>query len=166
MTENRIFPMASGGGYGAVIHGNFVEVRIDYRGFSAMVAAFQTDGNVQYQPFDNLADAVAWAVATAATHQGRPHPRSKIEYWEIRNGYSITVEPADSGGYEAETFPMWIDAGPEPIRDSKTFPTRDEAVEWARQSADEQSQRDADYQQQLRQIRDTLEAHSGEAHSG
>ncbi len=162
MAELQIFSLASGEGYGAVIHGNFVTICTSYRGFDASVAAFQSDHNYQYQHFDTAADAVAWAAATAATHQGQTSQISNFDYWEVHNGYSITTKLTDSDGYEAETFPMWIDSDHHGVMiNSKTFSTRDEAIEWARQSADEQSQGDAAYKQKLRLIKNSLEAHSG-----
>ena len=104
---------------------------------------------------------MAWAVATAETHQGRPRERSPITYWEIRNGHSITVELTNSGEYEGEIFELWIDSEPEPFRNYKRFPTQDEAIQWAREAADVQAGHYNDYQLKLRQIRDALEAQSG-----
>ena len=161
MPERRIFPLTSSEGYGAVVHGNFITIRIGMRGFYASVSALLSDANYQRGEFDNAIDAVAWAVATAGTHQGQPNRFSKTEYWEIRNGYSIAVEPDGTGGYQAETHPLWVDTDPGPIRNFKTFPGRGEAIRWARQSADEQAGYDAEYERSLQQIRASLEAHSG-----
>ena len=162
MPEGRIFSLTSREGFGTVVNGNFVAVRVsnrvNSRGFSASVAAFQLDGNYQYQNFDTAADAVSWGVATAATHQGESGPISKIEYWEIREGYSVTISRVDGGGYEAETYPMWHDSEPEPMRNFKGFPTLDGPLDWARGSVDEQSGYDSDYELSLQQIRNSLEA--------
>ncbi len=159
--ERRIFPLTSGEGYGAVVNGNFIRINIGMGGFYASVYAFLSDDNGQFNKFDNAADAVAWAVATAETHQGQPRGRFPIAHWEIRHGYSVTVELVDSGEYEGEIFALWIDSRPEPIRIYKRFPTQDEAVQWAREEADAQAGHDNDYQLRLRQIRDALEAQSG-----
>ena len=91
MEEMQIFPMTSGDGYGAVVHGNFVTVCRGMSEFHAQVQAFQTDGGSQFETFETIAEAVAWAFAAAQKHLGKPHQFSKIEYWEIRNGYSITI---------------------------------------------------------------------------
>ncbi len=161
MPERRIFPMTSGEGYGAVVHGNFVTISRSFLGFHASVSAFQLDGNYQFQSFDTLDEAVAWAVAAAETHQGQPKPVSETEHWEIRNGYSITVGPNNSGRYKVDVFPMWVDSDHYPVlNDIETFATRDEAIEWCRRAADERSQQNADYELSLLEIRDALEAHS------
>lgn len=161
MPERQIFPMASGEGYGAVIHGNFVRISLGFRGFYASVCAFQMDDNYQFESFDTLDEAVAWAVAAAETHQGQPRPISKTEHWEIRNGYSITVGPNDSGRYKVDVFPMWVDSDHFPVlNDIETFETRDEAIEWCRRAADERSQQNTDYERSILAIRDALEAHS------
>ncbi len=158
MAELQIFPLTSGQGYGAVIHGNFVTVCTGFRGFSASVAAFQLDGNHQYETFETAAAAAEWAVLAASTHQGKPHQISKIEYWEVRKGYSIEISRLDAGGYEAETFPMWVDSDHmEPMRNFKAFSTTEEAIEWARLSADEQSRHDDDHARTIQQIREALE---------
>ena len=158
MAESRIFRLTSGQGYGAVINGNFIKVDVGMRGFYASVYAFLSDDNGQFSEFDSAADAVAWAVATAEIHQGQPRERSPITYWEIRNGYSITVKLTDSGEYEGEIFDLWIDSEPEPLRIFKRFSTQDEAVQWAREAADVQTSHDNDYQLKIRQIRNALEA--------
>jgi hypothetical protein len=143
MPEDRIFSLTSREGFGTVVNGNLVAVRVSNRvhssGFSASVAAFQLDVNYQCQKFDTAADAVSWAVATAVTHQGEPRPISKIEYREIRDGHSITISRVDVGVYESETYPMWQDSEPELMRNFKRFPTLAEALDWARGSVDEQS---------------------------
>jgi len=161
MAENVIFQLTSGEGFGAVIHGNFVSVCIGYQKIYASVSAFLLDANHQYQGFDSVDEAVAWAAAVAETHQGQAREISRINYWEIRKGYSITVESVESGGYEAELHPMWFDSDPGPIRVYKTFPDRDEAIAWAREEAEQQRGRGAEYQQKLQQIRASLEAHAG-----
>ncbi len=101
MNESRIFPLTSGEGYGAVIHKNFVTIRIGFRGFCASVSAFLSSANYQFQNFDNMADVVAWAIAAAETHQGKGRGNSRIDYSEIHNGYSIIIEPVESGEYRA-----------------------------------------------------------------
>ena len=161
MAERRIFRLTSGEGYGAVVNGHFIRVRISYRGFSASVFAFLADDEGQYSEFDNAADAVAWAVATAETHQGQPRGRFPIAHWEIRNGYSITIEADDSGSYQAETYPLWVDSRPEPFRNFKDFNNLDEAIRWARQSADEQAGHDAEYEHSLQEIMAALQTQSG-----
>ena len=160
MSESRIFRLTSGEGYGAVLNGNFVKVTIGMGGYYASVYAFLSDDNGQFGRFDNIADAVNWAVATARTHQGQPRERSLIAYWEIRNGFSITVKLTDSGEYEGETFALWIDSEPEPFRNFKRFPTLDEAVQWARKATDEQTDHESGYEFRLRKIRDELQAQS------
>ena len=159
--ERRIFRLTSGEGYGAVVNGNFIKVGKGFRGFSASVYAFLSDDNGQYSEFDNAADAVAWAVNTAKSHQGQSREKFPVAHWEIRHGYSITIEADESGSYEAETFPLWVDSPPDPLRNFKKFTDLDEALEWARKTADEQAGYDADYEQALRQIREALEALSG-----
>lgn len=161
MPERRIFRLTSGEGSGAVVNGNFIRVRTGFRGFPAFVCAFLSDDNGQYSEFNNAVEAAAWAVAAAKTNQGQPRGRFPIAYWEIRNGYSVTVRLTDSGEYEGETFALWIDSEPEPLRNFKRFPTQDEAVQWAREAADEQAAHDNDYELRLCQIRDALEAQSG-----
>lgn len=160
MSESRIFRLTSGEGYGAVVNGNFVKVTIGMGGYYASVYAFLSDDNGQFGRFDNIADAVNWAVTIARTHQGQPRERSLIAYWEIRNGFSITVELTDSGEYEGETFALWIDSEPEPFRNFKRFPTLDEAVQWARKATDEQTDHESGYEFRLRKIRDELQAQS------
>lgn len=159
MPERWLFPLTSGEGYGAVIHGNFVRISIGMTGFYASVYALLSYSNSQFKVFDNPADAVEWAVTTARTHQGQQGPYSKNVYWEIRHGYSITIEPEDSVGYEADIFPLWIDLGPEPMRIYKRFPEQDEALQWARQAADEQAGHDVKNERTLQQIREALESH-------
>lgn len=159
--ERRIFRLTSGEGYGAVVNGNFIKVDIGMDKFYAHVYAFLSDGNGQYSVFDTVADAVAWAVDTAKTHQGQPMERSSIQYWEIRNGYSITVKLTDSGEYEGEVTELWIDSDPGPLRNFKQFHAQDEALQWARDAADEQKGYENDYRLKLREIRDALEAQSG-----
>lgn len=158
--ERRIFRLTSGEGYGAVVNGNFIRVSVGMRGFYAHVYAFMSDDNGQFSEFDSAADAVAWAVSTAETHQGRTRERSPITYWEIRNGYSITVKFTGTGEYEGEIFDLWVDREPEPMRIFKRLSTQDEAVQWAREAADVQIGYYNDYQLNLRQIREALEAQS------
>ena len=159
--ERRIFRLTSGEGYGAVVNGNFIMVRSSFRRFSASVFAFLSDYDGQYSEFDSATDAVAWAVATAETHQGQPRGRSPIVHWEIRSGYSITIEADDSGSYQAETYPLWVDSRPEPMRNFKDFTDLDEAICWARHSADEQARHDAAYEHSLQEIMAALQTQSG-----
>ncbi len=158
--ERSIFPLSSGEGYGAVVNGNFIKVGIGYRGFTASVYAFLSDDNGQYSQFDDAADAVSWAIATAQTHEGQARERFPVAHWEIRKGYSITVRLTDSGEYKGDIFPLWVDSEPEPMRIFKQFPTQDEAVQWARRAADEQVDQEQDYKLRLLQIKNELEAQS------
>ena len=160
MPERRIFRLTSGSGYGAVVNGNFVRVATSFRGIHASVYAFLSDDNGQYSEFDNAADAVAWAVNTAKSHQGQSRETFPIAHWEIRHGYSITIKGDESGSYEAETFPLWVDSHPDPMRNFRKFADLDEALEWARRSADEQAGYDNNYGLKRRQILEELEAHS------
>ena len=160
MSESRIFRLTSGEGYGAVVNGNFVKVTIAMGGYYASVYAFLSDDNGQFGRFDTEADAANWAITTATTHEGQPRERSPITYWEIRNGFSITVKLTDSGEYEGEIFGLWIDSEPGPLRIFEQFPTQDEAVQWARKVADEQADQERDYELRLLRIRDELEAQS------
>lgn len=167
--NSPVYPMRSGEGHFAVINGNFVYIRYwpsvigdGADRYSAHVDAFLQDDDNQYQSFDNLADAVAWAVATAQTHQGRAHPRSKIVHWEMRHGLAVTVSETDDGGYESETFPMWHDIDPSPIRDVKRFATRDEALQYARDSADVGWQGFVNYHRIISEIGDALAAQIGD----
>ena len=70
MAERRIFPLASGTGFAAVIHGNIVRLAAEMSKFNAHVYAFPADGNPQYRSFEISAEATAWCVATAAAHKG------------------------------------------------------------------------------------------------
>ncbi len=160
MAESRIFRLTSGEGYGAVVNGNFIKINIGMREFYASVYAFLSDDNGQFCRFDNAADAVSWAVATANTHEGQARDRFPVAYWEIRKGYSITVRLTDSGEYKGEIFPLWVDSEPEPMRIFKQFPTQDEAVQWARRATDEQVDQEQDYELRLLQIKNELEAQS------
>ena len=160
MAESRIFRLTSGEGYGAVVNGNFIRINIGIGGFYASVYAFLSDDNGQYSQFDNAADAVSWAVATANTHEGQARERFPVAYWEIRKGYSITVKLTDSGEYKGDIFPLWVDSEPEPMRIFKQFPTQDEAVQWARRAADEQADQQQNYELRLLQIKNELEAQS------
>ena len=159
--ERRVFRLTSGGGYGAVVNGNFIRVSIGLEKFYASVYAFLSDANGQNGAFDSVADAVTWAIATAKTHHGQSREKFPVAHWEIRDGYSITVKLTDSGEYEGEIFELRIDSEPEPMRIYQRFPTQDEAVQWAREAVDVQIGYEDDYQLKLRQIRDALEAQSG-----
>ena len=169
MTDPQIYPMSSGEGYAAVINGNFVSIKYwpdilggDNNRYTAQVSAFLQDANDQYQTFDHLADAIAWAIAAAQTHQGQPRPVSRIVHWEIRHCYAITVTQTDDGQYESETFPMWWDVDPSPIRDFKKFPTQDEALQHARNSADEYQRHNDRYRRIIQEIHDALAAQTAQ----
>ncbi len=97
MAERQIFPLASGAGFAAVIHGNIVRLTAGTGTFTADVYAFTADGNPQYRSFDTAAEATAWCVATAAAHQGKPNQYSHVEHWEVRNGYSIANRSRAAG---------------------------------------------------------------------
>ena len=171
MTDSQnspVYPMHSGEGHFAVINGNFVCIKYwpsvipgEAGQYTAAVDAFLEDDDNQYQSFDRLADAVAWAVATAQTHQGQADPPSKIVHWEMRHGLAITVTETDDGGYESETFPMWHDIDPSPIRDVKRFPTRDEALQYARDSADAGWQGFVNYHRIISEIGEALASQIG-----
>ena len=161
MEEIQIFPMTSGYGYGAVVHGNFVTVCIGMSTFYAHVKAFVTDGDSQFEAFETIAEAVAWAFAAAQKHLGKPYQLSKIVYWEIRNGYSITIDLTDSGRYHADIFPMWIDSDNYPeMGHPETFSTLDDALDFARNTADETMRADASDRQLVEEIRAAMEANS------
>ena len=161
MEEMQIFPMTSGDGYGAVVHGNFVTVCRGMSEFHAQVQAFQTDGGSQFETFETIAEAVAWAFAAAQKHLGKPHQFSKIEYWEIRNGYSITINLTESGCYQADIFPMWVDSDNRPVMGHpETFSTLDAALDFARNTADETMRADASDRQLVEEIRAAMEANS------
>lgn len=156
MPERKVFRLTSGEGYGAVVNGNFVRVVIGLGGFYVSVYAFLSDDTSLFQVFDNAADAVKWGVETAKNHQGKSREKFPVAHWEIRHGYSLTVSLEDSGEYEGEIFPLWYDSHPDPLRNFKRWPTRDEAIQWAREAADEAARQDDDYQSRRRQIRDAL----------
>ena len=108
-----------------------------------------------------IAEAVAWAFAAAQKHLGKPHQFSKIEYWEIRNGYSITINLTESGCYQADIFPMWVDSDNRPVMGyAETFSTLDAALDFARNRTDETMRADTSYRQLLEEIRATMEANS------
>ena len=159
MAERQIFPLASGAGFAAVIHGNIVRLTAGTGTFHANVYAFPSDGNWQYRSFDTAAEATAWCVATAAVHQGKPNQYSHVEHWEVRNGYSITISRTESGDYKPDRHPIWVDSDHVPVMGfAERFPSLDEAMEWIRQAVDEESRLEADYQRELRELRDALES--------
>ena len=165
MAEIKIFPMVSGDGFGAIIHGNFVTITIGFNKFYASVSAFKSDANYQHEAFDTAAEAAAWATKVAETHEGRAREisKSKIEHWELRDdGYSITINRTDSGEYGVDVFPMWVDSDHYPVlNDIEKFPTVEEALQFARQSADERERHRIRYEDTVQQIKTALEAHSG-----
>ena len=169
MGGNRVYALRSGEGYGADVGGNFVEIRYSRSvnpdrypdRYSVHLKAFPGDRNRQYQSFDTLAEAVAWGVAAAQSHRGRAHDESKIVHWEIRHGSAITVTQTDDGGYEGETFMLWYDIDPSPIRNFKKFPTFDEALEYGREWAEGSRQATDDYHRIIREIGDVLAAQIG-----
>ena len=159
MAERQIFPLASGAGFAAVIHGSIVRLTAGTGTFNADVYAFKADGNPQYRSFDTAAEATAWCVATAAVHQGKPNRYSHVEHWEVRNGYSITISRTESGDYKPDRHPVWVDSDHVPVMGfAERFPSLDEAMEWVRQAVDEESRLEADYQRELRELRDALES--------
>ena len=159
MAERQIFPLASGAGFAAVIHGNIVRLTAGTGTFNADVYAFPADGNPQYRSFDTAAEATAWCVATAAVHQGKPNQYSHVEHWEVRNGYSITISRTESGDYKPDRHPIWVDSDHVPVMGfAERFPSLHEAMEWVRQAVDEESRLEADYQRELRELRDALES--------
>ena len=159
MAERQIFPLASGTGVAAVIHGNIVRLTAGTGALHAHVYAFPSDGNRQYRSFDTAAEATAWCVATAAVHQGKPNQYSHVEHWEVRNGYSITISRTESGDYKPDRHPIWVDSDHVPVMGfAERFPSLDEALEWIRQAVDKESRLEADYQRELRELRDALES--------
>ncbi len=159
MAERQIFPLISGTGFAAVIHGNIVRITAEMRRFDAHVYAFSADANSQYRSFDTATEATGWCVATAAAHQGKPNQYSRVEYWEVRNGYSITISRTESGEYKPDGLPVWVDSDHFPlIGFTERFPNLDEALEWIRQTVDEDSRREADCQRELRELRDALDS--------
>ena len=170
-SENRVYALRSGEGYGVEVNGNFVEIRYSPSvnpdrypdSYSVYVSAFSRDRNGQHQSFESLADAVAWGVRAAQGHQGRASDRFPIAHWEIRHGSAITVTQTDDGGYEGETFMLWYDIDPGPIRNFKKFPTLDEALQYGREWAEKSRQATDDYESIVREIGDVLAAHIGDS---
>ena len=159
MAERQIFPLASGTGFAAVIHGNIVHLTAGTGTFNAYVYAFTRDGNLQYRRFDTAAEAAAWCVATAAVHQGKPNRYSHVEHWEVRNGYCISISRTESGDYKPDMHPVWVDSDHVPVMGfTERFPSLDEAMEWVREAVDKEGQLEADYQRAMRELRDALEA--------
>ena len=159
MTERQIFPLASGTGFAAVIHRNIVRLTAGTGKFHGHVYAFQGDGNGRYQSFDTAAEATAWCVATAAVHQGEPNRYSKDEYREVRNGYHISISRTESGDYQPDRHPVWVDSNHVPVMGfAERFPSLDEALEWVRKAVDEESRLESDYQRGLRELREALES--------
>ena len=159
MAERQIFPLASGTGFAAVIHGNIVLITAWMGAFHAHVYAFPADDNRQYRSFDTAAEATAWCVATAAVYQGKPNRHSEDVYQELRNSYSITIRRTESGDYKPDRHPVWVDSDHVPVMGfSERFPSLDEALDWIRQAVDKESRLEADYQRGLRELRDALES--------
>ena len=162
MTDSLVFPLTSGAGFGAVVHGNFVTVTTDETGFSGHVQAFQNDSNSQYGRFQSVTEVVGWAVAAAAAHQGASNRVAQFEHWEIRGGYSIAVRPDASGRFKSDIFPMWADSKHYPFMAyPDAFPTLEEAIQFARATVDQLLDQDADHGKRLGQIREALERVSG-----
>ena len=159
MAERQIFPLTSGTGFAAVIHGNIVCLTAGTMKFNAHVYAFPGDGNLQYRSFDTAAEAAAWCVTTAAVHQGKPNRYSKDEYREVRNGYYISISRTESGDYKPDRHPVWVDSDHVPVMGfTDRFPNLDEALEWVREAVDKEGQLEADYQRAMRELRDALES--------
>ena len=159
MEEHETYQLTSGAGYVVVANGNFVSLRYSGSSVHAAVMAFPEDANVQSQGFDDAAEAVAWATSAAESHVGKPGRYSRVEHWESRQCYSITIERGDSGLFRTDVFPMWADSDRYPhMRDPTTFSTLDEAIEHARNWADAQITYDAEWRQRLRRLREALGA--------
>ena len=159
MSELQVYQLASGRGYAAEMHGNIVNITADGKGFSALVFAHPGDVNVQYESFDTAVEAVAWCAATSAAHQCQPGQYSKVEYWEVRHGYSITISLTESGEYQPDRLPVWVDSDHYPVLQyAERFQERDAALDWIRQRVDEESQGDADYQGVLLELKDALDS--------
>ena len=157
MEERQIYQLTSGAGYVVVVNGNFVSLRYSGSSVHTAVMAFLQDANMQVQTFDDAAEAVAWATSAAESHVGKPRQYSRVEHWESRQCYSITIERMESGLFQTDVFPMWVDSDRYPhLRDSTTFSTRDEAIEHARSWTDAQITHDAEWRQRLRQLRKAL----------
>ena len=157
MEERQIYQLTSGAGYVVVVNGNFVSLRYSGSSVHTAVMAFPEDANMQSQGFDDAAEAVAWATSAAESHVGKPWRYSRVEHWESRQCYSITIERGDSGLFRTDVFPMWADSDRYPhMRDLTTFSTLDEAIEHARNWADAQITYDAEWRQRLRQLREAL----------
>ena len=154
VTRTQVFPLASGTGFAASVHGNIV--RITTRGrstYDAHVYAFSQDANGNYQTFDSIPQAVSWAITTAATHVGKPNPYSKAEFWEIRDGVSITIHRTESGAYKPNRHPIWIDSDHVPIMGlTEIFPSLDEALTWVRKTVDEENLMEKDHQALMQEI--------------
>ena len=97
MEERQIYQLTSGAGYVVVVNGNFVRLRYSGSSVHTAVMAFPEDANVQSQRFDDAAEAVTWATSAAESHVGKPWRYSRVEHWESRQCYSITIE----GGFRA-----------------------------------------------------------------
>ena len=159
MAERQIFPLTSGTGFAAVIHGNIVCLTAGTKTCNAHVYAFPGDGNLQYRSFDTAAEAAVWCVATAAVHQGKPNQYSHVEHWEVRNGNSITISRTESGDYKPDRHPIWVDSDHVPVMGfAERFPNLDEALEWVREAVDKEGQLEADCQRAMRELRDALES--------
>ena len=159
MTEPQIFPLASGTGFATVIHGNIVHITSHAGEFDAHVYAFLQDANSQYRSFNTAAQAADWCIAAAAEHRGTPNSYSHIEYWEVRNGHSLTISRTESGEYKPDRHPIWIDSDHIPVMGlRKTFLNLQDALQWIRRLVDDESQQEADYRNRLRQLRQMLDS--------
>ena len=160
MPQPEIFLLASGTGFATTVNGNIVRITAGDGRFHAQVYAFTTDANSNYQIFDAAEQAMTWCVQTAATHQGGPNRYSKIQYWEIHNGYSITITPTDSGTFRPDRHPIWADSDYFPVMGiTEEFPSTQEALEWVRDLVDREHHAETNYQNRLAHLRETIEAH-------
>lgn len=173
MNDQQIYAMTSHHGYGIAIDGNFAQITVSpategYR-YTVTVSSFPTDRATQYRAFQDLDEAVEWAIATAQTHKPQPNPLSLVVHWEHRKGYAITVSKNEVrigngesgiGGYESSTFPMWHDLDQPTLNDTQRFPTVQEALEYARSQVDAYQQSEEHHSQLVRQIGDKLHAHT------
>lgn len=173
MNDRQIYAMASHDGYGIAVNGNFAQITLfpapeGYR-YSVTVSSYPADRATQYRAFQELDEAVEWAIATAQTHLPQPNPFSLVVHWEHRKGYAITVSKDEArignhegsiGGYESNTFPMWHDIDQPTLNDTQRFPTVQEALEYARERVDEYQQSEESHRQLVRQIGDKLHAYT------
>ena len=157
MTQPGVFPLSSGTGFAAAAHGNILILTTRSGRFDATVQAFTTDANTQYQTFDTPDEAIQWATQTAASHQGHPNRYATIEYWEVREGHSITISRTPEGLHKPYRHPIWVDSDHVPVMGLReTFPTQEQALDWIRTIVDEEMQQERDYQRRIQEIQAAL----------